>query len=169
MELKVWILFQSVLSLVILMSKNRLYEVAKQYGVPAKTARDYLISNGYSLKNNMAILSEDELRLLEEFCSRDKEESSNTVAESREGSDINPVILLVEWDEDAFYVAEIDASIKLNSVLLREICSNDAEYYESYDMAVTAAQEMKAQRKKADSIRILEIKRTSVPSCSVPL
>ena len=85
-----------------LMSKNRLYEVAKQYGVPAKTARDYLISNGYSIKNNMAILSEDELRLLEEFCSRDKEESSNTVAESREGSDINPVILLVEWDEDAF-------------------------------------------------------------------
>ena len=69
------------------MSKNRLYEVAKQYGVPAKTARDYLISNGYSIKNNMAILSEAELKLLEEFCPRYTKESSNTADDSIEGSD----------------------------------------------------------------------------------
>lgn len=141
------------------MSKNRLYEVAKQYGVPTKTARDCLISNGYSIKNNMAILSEAEMRLLEELCSRDKEESSNTVAESREGAEFKPVILLVEWDNDAFYVAEIDPSLELNGDLLREICSNDAEYYESYDMAVTSAHEMITQRNGADSTGIVEVKR----------
>ena len=144
------------------MSKNRLYEVAKQYGVPTKTARDCLISNGYSIKNNMAILSEAEMRLLEELCSRDKEESSNTVAESREGAEFKPVILLVEWDNDAFYVAEIDPNLKLNDDLLREICSNDAEYYESYDMALTAAQGMKAQRKGTNGVRVVEVKRNSL-------
>ena len=157
------VLFMSILSLVNHMSKNRLYEIAKRYGVPSKAARDYLSRSGYTVKNNMAILSADELRLLEDFCSSyRKEESPNTEGNSRDSSETNPVILIVEWDDDAFYVAEIDPDIKLNSDLLREICSNAAEYYESYDMAVIAAQKMKAQRKKADSIRILEIKRNSL-------
>ena len=145
------------------MSKNRLYEVSKRLGISAKTATEILRSNGCNVKNNMTILSTDELRLLEEFYPKNKkEESPNTEANSFEGADINPVIILVEWDDNAFYVAEIDPDIKLNSDLLREICSNAAEYYESYDMAVIAAQKMKAQRKKADSIRILEIKRNGL-------
>lgn len=142
------------------MSKIRLYEIAKRYGVPTKTARDFLSKSGYSVKNNMAILSADELRLLEDFCSNyRKEESPNTEGNSRDSSKTDPVILIVEWDDDAFYVAEIDPSLKLNSDLLREICSNDAEYYESYDMAVTAAHEMIAQRNGADSTSIVEVKR----------
>ena len=154
------VLFMSILSLVNHMSKNRLYEIAKRYGVPSKAARDYLSRSGYTVKNNMAILSADELRLLEDFCSSyRKEESPNTEGNSRDSSETNPVILIVEWDDDAFYVAEIDLSLKLNGDLLREICSNDAEYYESYDMAVTAAHEMIAQRNGADGISILEVKR----------
>ena len=138
------------------MRKNRLYEIAKRYGVPTKTARDFLSRSGYTVKNNMAILSENELRLLEDFCSRYR---TNTEGNSRDSSEINPVILIEEWDDDAFYVAEIDPSLKLNGDLLREICSNDAEYYESYDMAVTAAHEMIAQRNVADGTSIVEVKR----------
>ena len=142
------------------MSKIRLYEIAKRYGVPSKAVRDFLSKSGYSVKNNMAILSADELRLLEDFCSSyRKEEAPNTEGNSRDSSEINPVILIVEWDDDAFYVAEIDPSLKLNGDLLREICSNDAEYYESYDMAVTAAHEMIAQRNVADGTSIVEVKR----------
>ena len=142
------------------MSKIRLYEIAKRYGVPSKAVRDFLSKSGYSVKNNMAILSADELRLLEGFCSSyRKEESPNTEGNSCDSSEADPVVLIVEWDDDAFYVAEIDPSLELNGDLLREICSNDAEYYESYDMAVTAAHEMITQRNGADSTGIVEVKR----------
>ena len=49
-----------------LMSKNRLYEVSKSLGITAKAATVILKANGYLVKNNMKILSDEEIKLLKQ-------------------------------------------------------------------------------------------------------
>lgn len=129
------------------MSKNRLYEVSKRLGIPAKEATEILRSNGYDVKNNMTILTECEIGLLMKYNSEQPKQASN------------PEIVVVVWDEDAYYVAEIGISLSITREALRETCSNDAEFFESFDLAIEAAKEMKEVKGSMGNTKIIDLRK----------
>lgn len=125
------------------MQKYRVHQVAKDFNLTSKSIADILHQFDIPVKNHMQVLAQSELDIIFEFLTQHStkyaplQDAHSIIFSSLSTptSQSNLQFVIIEWDDNGYYVAKIDPST-ISREFLVDTCANHAAYYDNYQEAV---------------------------------